>query len=107
MIKRLERIKNTVNKYMADIRQDRLTICESERKSVVSRQPSVLVHINFSPGTHFPRDNLLMRRISNLVFSQFLSFLKIKVSLCDHHAVCVCLCLCIPQINTSVAEQSL
>jgi hypothetical protein len=41
MIKRLERLKNTVNKYMADIRPDRLTTCQSERKSVVSRQPSV------------------------------------------------------------------
>jgi hypothetical protein len=43
MIKRLERLKNTVNKYMADIRPDRLTTCHSERKSVVSRRPSVLV----------------------------------------------------------------
>jgi hypothetical protein len=41
MIKRLERLKNTVNKYMADIRPDRLTTCLSERKSVVSRRPSV------------------------------------------------------------------
>jgi hypothetical protein len=41
MIKRLERFKNTVNKYMTDIRPDRLTICQSERKSVVSRRPSV------------------------------------------------------------------
>jgi hypothetical protein len=28
MIKRLERLKNTVNKYMADIRPDRLTTCQ-------------------------------------------------------------------------------
>jgi hypothetical protein len=42
MIKRLERLKNTVNNYVADIRQDRLTTCQSERKSVVSRRPSVL-----------------------------------------------------------------
>jgi hypothetical protein len=41
MIKRLERLKNTINKYMADIRPDRLTTCESEWKSVVSRRPSV------------------------------------------------------------------
>jgi hypothetical protein len=34
MIKRSERLKNTVNKYMADIRRDRLTTCQSERKSV-------------------------------------------------------------------------
>jgi hypothetical protein len=27
---------------MADIRPDRLTICQSERKSIVSRRPSVL-----------------------------------------------------------------
>jgi hypothetical protein len=33
MIKRLEQLKNTVNKYMAYIR--------TERKSVVSRRPSV------------------------------------------------------------------
>jgi hypothetical protein len=43
MIKRLERLKNTVNKYMADIQPDRLTTCQSERKSVVSRRPSVLL----------------------------------------------------------------
>jgi hypothetical protein len=42
MIKRLERLKNTVNKYMADIRRDRLATCRSERMSVVSRRPSVL-----------------------------------------------------------------
>jgi hypothetical protein len=30
------------NKYMADIRPDRLTTCQSEWKSVVSRRPSVL-----------------------------------------------------------------
>jgi hypothetical protein len=41
MIKRLENLKNTVNKYMADIQPDRLTTCQSERKSVVSRRPSV------------------------------------------------------------------
>jgi hypothetical protein len=39
MIKRLKGLKNTVNKYMADIRPDRLTTCQSERKSVVSRRP--------------------------------------------------------------------
>jgi hypothetical protein len=42
MKKRLERIKNTINKYMADIRPDRLTTCQSERKSVVSRRLSVM-----------------------------------------------------------------
>jgi hypothetical protein len=42
MTKRLEMLKNNVNKYMADIRPDRLTTCQSERKSVVSRRPSVL-----------------------------------------------------------------
>jgi hypothetical protein len=41
MIKRLESLKNTDNKYKADIRPDRLTTCQSERKSVVSRRPSV------------------------------------------------------------------
>jgi hypothetical protein len=41
MIKRLERLKNTVYKYMADIRPDRLTTCQAERKSVVSRRSSV------------------------------------------------------------------
>jgi hypothetical protein len=40
MIKRLERLKSTVNKYMDDKQPDRLTTCQSERKSVVS-QPSV------------------------------------------------------------------
>jgi hypothetical protein len=44
MIKRLEWLKNTVNKYMADIRPDRLTTCQSERKSVVSRRPSVYIY---------------------------------------------------------------
>jgi hypothetical protein len=42
MIKRLKMLKNTVNKYMADIRPDRLTTCQSERKSDVSRRPSIL-----------------------------------------------------------------
>jgi hypothetical protein len=37
--------KNTVNKYMADIRPDRLATCQSERKSVVSRRPSVFLII--------------------------------------------------------------
>jgi hypothetical protein len=41
-MKRLERLKNTVNKYMADIRPDRLTTCQSERKSGVSRRQSLL-----------------------------------------------------------------
>jgi hypothetical protein len=35
MIKRLERLKNTVNKYMADIQPDWPTTCQSEQKSVV------------------------------------------------------------------------
>jgi hypothetical protein len=37
--KKMERLKNTVHKYIADIRPDRLTTCLSERKSVVSRRP--------------------------------------------------------------------
>jgi hypothetical protein len=41
MTKGLGRLKNTINKYMADIRPDRLTTCQSERKSVISRPPSV------------------------------------------------------------------
>jgi hypothetical protein len=49
MIKRLERLKITVNKYMADIRPDRITTCKSEQKSVVSRRPSV---ITFSVVTY-------------------------------------------------------
>jgi hypothetical protein len=36
MTKSLESLKNTVNKYMADIRPDRLTTCQSDRKSVLS-----------------------------------------------------------------------
>jgi hypothetical protein len=50
MIKRLERLKNTVNKYMADIRPDRLTTCQSEQKSVVSRRPTVFSNDTFSGG---------------------------------------------------------
>jgi hypothetical protein len=42
MITRLERLENTVNKYIADLRPDRLTTYQSERKLVVSRRPSVL-----------------------------------------------------------------
>jgi hypothetical protein len=41
MIKRLERLKNTVNKYMADLRPDRLMTYQSERKLVVSQRPGV------------------------------------------------------------------
>jgi hypothetical protein len=45
----IKRLKRSVNKYVADIRPDRLTTCQSERKSVVSRRPCVL---NFlSTGT--------------------------------------------------------
>jgi hypothetical protein len=33
MIKRLERLNNTVNKYMADIRRDLLTTCHSQNRS--------------------------------------------------------------------------
>jgi hypothetical protein len=47
MIKRLERLKNTVNKYMADIQPDWLTICQSQWKSVVSRRPSVHPYFSF------------------------------------------------------------
>jgi hypothetical protein len=46
MIKRLERWKILLNKYMADIRPDRrLTTCQSESKSVVSRRPSVFQNV--------------------------------------------------------------
>jgi hypothetical protein len=45
MIKRLERLKHTVNKYVADIRPDRLTTCQSEQKSVVSRRPTFTIII--------------------------------------------------------------
>jgi hypothetical protein len=41
MIKRFKRLKNTVNKYMAGLRPDRLTAYQSERKLVVSRRPGV------------------------------------------------------------------
>jgi hypothetical protein len=41
MIKRLERLQNTVNKYMADLRPDRLTTYQSERKLAISRRPGV------------------------------------------------------------------
>jgi hypothetical protein len=43
MIKILESLKNTVNKYMADLRPNRLTTYQSERKLAVSRQPGVCV----------------------------------------------------------------
>jgi hypothetical protein len=42
MLNRLKRLKNTINKYMADIWPDRLMTCQSERKSVISQRPSVL-----------------------------------------------------------------
>jgi hypothetical protein len=44
MIKRLERLNNTVNKYMADLRPDRLTTYQSQRKLVASRRPRC-IHI--------------------------------------------------------------
>jgi hypothetical protein len=56
MIKWLESLKNTVNKYMYDIRPDRLTSCQSERKSVVSRRPSVCSTI-WSVVLAFVRDD--------------------------------------------------
>jgi hypothetical protein len=57
MIKRLEWLKNTVNKYMADIRPDRLTTCQSERKSVVSRRPSVS-ESKLRPSFHYDKEAL-------------------------------------------------
>jgi hypothetical protein len=33
MLKRLHSFKSTVNKYMVEVRPDRLTTCQSERKS--------------------------------------------------------------------------
>jgi hypothetical protein len=63
MIKGLESLKNTVNKYMADIRPNQLTTCQSERKSVISRRPSVycleqylvscVVQLASSPSAYF------------------------------------------------------
>jgi hypothetical protein len=52
MIKRLERLKNTFNKYMADLRPDRLTTYQSERKLVVSRLPGVYIRSFFSLSPH-------------------------------------------------------
>jgi hypothetical protein len=46
VIKRLERLKNAVNKYMADLPPDRLTTYQSERKLVVSRRPGVFIIIS-------------------------------------------------------------
>jgi hypothetical protein len=42
MIKILERLKNTVNKYMADLLPDRLTTYQSEWKLVVGQRPGVI-----------------------------------------------------------------
>jgi hypothetical protein len=44
MIKRLERLEN-VNKYMADLRPDRLTTYQSELKPVISQRPGVLLNL--------------------------------------------------------------
>jgi hypothetical protein len=57
MTERLERLKNTVNKYMADIRPDRLTTCQSERKSVVRRRPSALQSLVQSSSSSAHRKN--------------------------------------------------
>jgi hypothetical protein len=40
--KKITKVKNTVNKYMADLRPDRLTTYQSERKLVISRRSGVL-----------------------------------------------------------------
>jgi hypothetical protein len=42
MIKRLERLQDTVNKYMADLQPGRLMPYQSEWKLVASRRPNVL-----------------------------------------------------------------
>jgi hypothetical protein len=63
---RLERLKNTVNKYMSDVRPDRPTTCQSERKSVVSRRRSVFAFGAISLNhiyTHQPK-------IVNIICSQ-------------------------------------
>jgi hypothetical protein len=56
MIKNIRKVrKNTVNKYMADIRPDRLTTCQSEGKSVESSRrksaPAPLLSITKSHMT--------------------------------------------------------
>jgi hypothetical protein len=43
MINRLQRLKNTGNKHMADLRPDRLITYKSEWKLVISRRPGVLI----------------------------------------------------------------
>jgi hypothetical protein len=54
-MKSLERFKNTVIIYVADIRPDRITTCQSERKSVVSRRPSVIYEDVWGSGHIDPR----------------------------------------------------
>jgi hypothetical protein len=66
MIKRLERLKNTANKYMADLQPDQHTTYQSERKLVVSRRPGVFSScslINPIPKTNF--QNSLLKILQN------------------------------------------
>jgi hypothetical protein len=64
MIKRLARLKNTLNKYMADIRPERLTTCQSEREWVVTRQTSVLWHIHSISVSWVPSSALIIGDVS-------------------------------------------
>jgi hypothetical protein len=52
MIKRLERLKNTVNKYMAVIRPDRLTSVRTEvgRKSTTKCIPKIVCTVFWETG---------------------------------------------------------
>jgi hypothetical protein len=60
MIKILGMLKNTVNKYVADLRPDRLMTYQSERKLVVSRRPCVLITFLWAKGCRLARkpDNI-------------------------------------------------
>jgi hypothetical protein len=49
-------------KYMADIRPDRLTTCQSERKSVVNRRPRVLFVASCGQPNLYPSDRLGLRK---------------------------------------------
>jgi hypothetical protein len=58
---------------MADIRPDRLTTCQSERKSVVSRRPSLLPVVTVSIVTLDPvlRDVSRSRRQGAMFYRKY------------------------------------
>jgi hypothetical protein len=101
MIKRLERLKNTVNKYMADLRPDRLTTYQSERKLVVSPTTrctwKLVMATSYAIHTHIGMKNCIFfnfSQIYNLLYKLSNSQICYKETLVrSNHPMMILLCI--------------